>query len=1015
MKKFSFSLIALLITGLPLQSHAKSLSLESELYLVEWKDATFSIRHKPSGKAFATDGRFEVQAESAKVVEVASEKFGKGKAIEVRHPNGSRSRIEVFPGQPFVHFSCTLKNSGTEPVVLKKVGTFSAAIHTGRSVQETKTLGTKGLLKPAENPGSYAFLAFVDPESRAGAVGGWITHDRGSGVVFSPTTGDEMRLQARVDYGCLRIDPGKEAAAENFALGWFEDARLGLERYGDVIAKVYAIKLPPKQSGLCTWYMDKNAGACNERNIQELTRFAAENLKPFGFDFIQIDDGWQEGGAFNGPRKIFKAQRIGGPYPNGMRPAAEMIASQGLKPGIWLMPFSGTAKDGFFKKNLEWFVKNPKGEPYETFWGGDCLDMTHEGAREYVRSVIHSIVHDWGYTFLKLDGFWTGSATKQIYSHTNDGYKEDGMGDATFSNPYKTNVEALRDGAKLVREAAGPNTFLLGCCVSQNMRSFGGAMGLVDAMRIGPDTIGKIGAPNGSRLWFLNGRVWWNDPDCVYARKSTPLQEARLNATWPAISGQLFLSSDWLPDLPADRLDIVKRTVLTHYAQARPLDVFESDVARVWLLTGTAGGTRRDVLALYNWQEAPGQVSYPLSKTGLPAADAYVGFDFWANRFVPPFSGEIKADFLELGCRVVAVRPVADVPQLISTSRHVSQGVVDVLEEKWDAAAKKLTGISKLVGNDPYELRIVVPTGRQSWKVGAVFVSKADTKAGVTVSEPVQDGPKIRVTIHAPESREVKWSIAFERDEVTARKPGEVTGFKAQPEYRSVTLSWNDNGADCWRVTRNDGLVFETASPEVTDPRTKLGITYHYRVESIGWDNKLVKGGVELVVTTPSELTPPLTPEPDINLAELKPVLVETGYGKPGFNVNATGRPIRLVGKTFNKGLGVNAPSLAIYAIPEGVDRFVAVAGIDDADSHSREASVVLEVYGDVKEMGEQPMLLAKSPELSSKLITHWAFDVHLDPRFREIRLVVTDAGDGNARDRANWVKAGFMRKGPKP
>jgi hypothetical protein len=32
-----------------------------------------------------------------------------------------------------------------------------------------------------------------------------------------------------------------------------------------------------------------------------------------------------------------------------------------------------------------------------------------------------------------------------------------------------------------------------------------------------------------------------------------------------------------------------------------------------------------------------------------------------------------------------------------------------------------------------------------------------------------------------------------------------------------------------------------------------------------------------------------------------------------------------------------------------------------------------------------------------------------LNSRFRQLRLVVTDAGDGIAADHADWVDAGFM------
>ncbi len=80
--------------------------------------------------------------------------------------------------------------------------------------------------------------------------------------------------------------------------------------------------------------------------------------------------------------------------------------------------------------------------------------MTNPAAQEYVSSIVQRISHDWGYRFFKMDGYWTGSATKQVY--VNDGYVEDGIGDAEFHNPDKTNIEALRDGTRLVRKAAGP-------------------------------------------------------------------------------------------------------------------------------------------------------------------------------------------------------------------------------------------------------------------------------------------------------------------------------------------------------------------------------------------------------------------------------------------------------------------------------------------------------------------------------------------------------------------------------
>jgi hypothetical protein len=70
---------------------------------------------------------------------------------------------------------------------------------------------------------------------------------------------------------------------------------------------------------------------------------------------------------------------------------------------------------------------------------------------------------------------------------------------------------------------------------------------------------------------------------------------------------------------------------------------------------------------------------------------------------------------------------------------------------------------------------------------------------------------------------------------------------------------------------------------------------------------------------------------------------------------------------------------------------------------------VVFQVYGDVKEMGEKPALIAESPVLSDKSLRTWAFNLELNTRFKELRLVVTDAGDSIAADHADWVNAGFI------
>ena len=235
-------------------------------------------------------------------------------------------------------------------------------------------------------------------------------------------------------------------------------------------------------------------------------------------------------------------------------------------------------------------------------------------------------------------------------------------------NPWKTQIEAFRDGLKLLRKAAGEDVFFSGCCVSQNMRSFGASIGLVNSMRIGPDfnhdgqSI-RTGAIRASRLYFLNGRVWWNDPDPSMLRESGKstvdpactgignLTRARLLPSFVAVSGQFFLSSDWLPNLPDDRIGIMKRCMASHNGIARPVDAYDKNLPSIWLAADHKTGTPRNVIGLFNWDTVPQIISCPMGWAGLNNEVAYHAFDFWESKPMPEITGSFAWELPSESCR----------------------------------------------------------------------------------------------------------------------------------------------------------------------------------------------------------------------------------------------------------------------------------------------------------------------------------------------------------------------------
>jgi hypothetical protein len=693
---------------------------------------------------------------AATVARVRDPVYGAGHALRFAYSDGGGDSVTLFEKLPFALFRSTVKNDGNETKVVKSARPWSARADIGRPAAELKTFGTGGLLAADKNPGSYAWLAVADPASRAGVVFGTLSHERGSGVWFTRVQKDAVNIDAQLDFGRLAIPAGESAKLETLAVGYFNDVRLGLEAWADAVARVHNVRLPPQPAGYCTWYSKPHGGASDEKHLAELAEFAAKELAPFGFSVVQIDDKWQSGVSTNGPRRNFTTHDPEGPYPTGMKAAADHVSSLGLTPGLWFMPFAGTHYDPFFKDHQDWFVKRENGAPYETQWGGTCMDLTNPAARKHVRSVAHRMAHEWGFRYLKLDGLWTGTATPLRY--VNSGYEADDIGDAVFHDPNKTNIEAYRSGLRLVREAVGPDVFLLGCNGPQNMRSYGGAFGLVDAMRVGPDNNADwkrlIRGPEfGSRHYFLHGRVWYNDPDPVYVRDSMPLKHAQLICSWVALTGQLNLSSEWLPGLNSERVDLLKRTMPAHGLKPRPADLLEHDPPRLWLLTDDRK-PRRDVIGIFNWESCEREIDYPLEQLGLDAGVVYAAFDYWANEPALAIKGRLKLKVPGESCVILAVRPRANHPQLLSTSRHVTQGVIEVTAETWDAESQTLSGESHVVGGDPYELRIALPTEQ-------VAEVNASSGGEEIESELATTTGLVRVSIKSAKSQSVRWSVRF--------------------------------------------------------------------------------------------------------------------------------------------------------------------------------------------------------------------------------------------------------------
>ncbi|RAN94547.1 Alpha-galactosidase [Micromonospora saelicesensis] len=153
-----------------------------------------------------------------------------------------------------------------------------------------------------------------------------------------------------------------------------------------------------------------------EANVLKQTDALATRLKPYGYEYVNIDAGWWRDNAWV-PRFDQYARQTPDPvrFPRGMQAVAEHIHGKGLKAGIYLPV--GLEKEAYANGTAPIFnapgctTANIVYPDLRTTNGWDSaykLNFDNPCAQKYIDSQAQ-LFADWGYDFLKLDGVGPGS------------------------------------------------------------------------------------------------------------------------------------------------------------------------------------------------------------------------------------------------------------------------------------------------------------------------------------------------------------------------------------------------------------------------------------------------------------------------------------------------------------------------------------------------------------------------------------------------------------------------------
>ena len=353
-------------------------------------------------------------------------------------------------------------------------------------------------------------------------------------------SGESASIQLTLDFGGRSLDAGEGVSCDRIILLADENACMVQDRYFErnMIREPDRHELP---TGWCSWYYYYSR-VTEEDMHRDLDTASGRGVN---WKFFVLDDGYETA--------MGDWLSVNDKFPEGLEALSGRISESGMVPGIWLAPFVARKNSRLFREHPDWFLKDEKGRPCVAGWNPNwglgglfCgLDTTNKEFQEYLKNVITTFVHQWGFRYLKLD-FTYGAS---LYGRASD--------------RNLSSAERLRLGYSIIRQTAGEEVFILGC--GSPMSS---AVGLVDAMRIGPDVCpywfctyryhltrdaNALCTRSAIRSILLRSRMhrrlWINDPDCLLLReKDTKLTEPErmclVNAV--IVTGGMYVISDRL-------------------------------------------------------------------------------------------------------------------------------------------------------------------------------------------------------------------------------------------------------------------------------------------------------------------------------------------------------------------------------------------------------------------------------------------------------------------------------------
>jgi hypothetical protein len=250
--------------------------------------------------------------------------------------------------------------------------------------------------------------------------------------------------------------------------------------------------------------------------------------------------------------------------------------------------------------------------------------------------------------------------------------------------------------------------------------------------------------------------VFYADADNLVLREEfNTMAQARSRVSFYGLAGLPVTIGDDLTRLPAERIDLLKTIVPT--VDIHPRDLRRRRCGEATSLVNLAINRPFGswlVAGLLNLCAEAQTLTLDLRRDlGLRPGRKYALYEFWTRRFLGLFSQQAALAVGAYDTALVRITEINDRPELVFSSRHLTQGAVEFASLEWSATDKYWRSRSHCVPDREWELAFFLPAG---WRFAAATAS-------IPCETEVKD-QLLHVRLRPGGVESCDWSVRFETD-----------------------------------------------------------------------------------------------------------------------------------------------------------------------------------------------------------------------------------------------------------